>query len=80
MDGWMDGWMDVGFSSTKNLNLRFKKENAMTDFRFVKLSMRVVLGTSVTYVVCCYQMRISNSSFAYSDWLITTKANIQSSI
>ena len=46
-----------------------------------KLGVWVVLGTSVTHVVCRHQMRILNSSFAYLFRLaITRKANIQSSI
>ena len=35
----------------------------MTDF--VKLGMWVVLGTNVTYMVCCHQMCTLNSSFVY---------------
>ena len=48
---------------------------------FMKLGMWVVLGTSVTHVVCRHRMHILNSSFAYLFWLANnTKANIQSSI
>ena len=46
-----------------------------------KLGVWVVLGTSVTHVVCRHQMCILNSSFAYLFTLaITRKASIQSSI
>ena len=36
----------------------------------MKLGMWVVTGTSTTHVVCRHQMRIFNTSFAYSDWLM----------
>ena len=46
-----------------------------------KLGVWVVLGTSVTHVVCHPQMRIFNSSFAYLFWLANNnKTNIQSSM
>ena len=38
-----------------------------------KKGKRVLLGTSVTHMVCGHQMRILNSSFAYLFWLAITK-------
>ena len=35
--------------------------------------MWVVVDTSTTHVVCCYQMRIFNTSFAYLFWLGNNK-------
>ena len=49
----------------------------------MKLGMWVVMGmrTSTTHVVCHYQMRIFNTSFAYLFWLANNKKlNIQSSV
>ena len=37
---------------------------------FVKLGMWVVLSASITHIVCCHQMCILNSSFAYVFWLV----------
>ena len=77
---WMYVWMDdVGFSSTKKVNLCFSKENAMTDFG--KLCMWVVVDIGAAHMVCCHRMRIFDTSFAYVFWLVNDKkANIQSSV
>ena len=44
-----------------------KKSNIQSSVwaTLMKLGMRVVMGTSTTHVVCCHQMRIFNTSFAY---------------
>ena len=47
----------------------------------MKLGMWVVMGTSTTHMVYHHRMHIFNTSFAYcSDWLITKKSNIQTSV
>ena len=47
----------------------------------MKLGMWVVMATSTTHVVCCHQIRLFNTSFAYLFWLANNKkSNIQSSV
>ena len=57
----------------------FSNENAMTDFR---KTWYVSGGASTTHVVCCHQMYIFNTSFAYllANNNNKKKAYIQSSV
>ena len=65
---WMDGRQ---ISSTSKGKPSLSNENAMTDFH---LTWYVGSGgTSSTHVVCHYQMRIFNTSFAYLFWLANNK-------
>ena len=82
----MDGWMYVcKISSTSKGKTLLSIENAMTYFRqtwYVGSG-----GTSTTHVVCRHRMRmLLNMRIEIphlrtcSDWLITKKSNIQSSV
>ena len=42
----------------------------------MKLGMWVVMDNSTTHVVCCRQMRIFNTLFAYLFWLANNKKKI----
>ena len=47
----------------------------------MELGMWVVMGTSTIHVVCCHQMCVFNTSFAYLFWLANNKkSNIPSSV
>ena len=76
-----DGWMYVcKISSASKVNLRFSNENAMTDFHktwYVGSGGAQVLPT--WSVVTEYAYLIPHSHIC-SDWLITKKSNIQSSV
>ena len=47
----------------------------------LKLGMWVVLDTIISHgICCCWWTYILSTSLVYSDWVITTKLNIQNSI
>ena len=84
MDGFNDVCMyvcnDVGFSSTSKGKPSLSNENAMTDFRqtwYVGSGGAQVLPMWSVVTECAY---LIPHLHICSDWLITKKSNIQSSI
>ena len=70
---YLQGCMDVAFSSTKKVNLRLYKVNVMTDF----CETWYLGSTRNKCYLCGVSLQIAHLHIC-SDWLIMTKANIQS--
>ena len=73
-------WLDVGFSSTKKVNLRFCNDNAMTNF-----CKTWYVGSGGAHVLPMWSVVTECANLIphlhiCSDWLITKKSNIQSSV